>query len=1050
MSTTPFRSLIIKSFKVIAIIAGLALAALFFIPYFFPDAVSNKVKSWANSSIKGELNFSKARLSFFNHFPSLTFTLYDFHLKGSAPFQKMELLSAKEIALGINLKTLLFNKEIKINKIYLEEALIEIEVNEKGEANYNVYQAQGKKKSASPVDSAGTSLEIEKIVVVNSQLRYQDRSVPLSLEAQGFNYSGRGDLSREIFDLYSTVKIDSLTFGFNQSNYLSHKKINADLITKINTNSISFIFQKNDLNINQLILQFTGKMNFLKNGYDFDLALHSNNSDLHDVINALPPRYVDWLQKTKVKGTTDLALFFKGKYIAESNEKPSLSGSISLRNGYIAYEQAPQPAGNIFLRAALNMPQLNPDSLAVQIDSFSLAIAKGYFQAKCSLRGLDKPFIRAQGRAEIDLEKFDQAFGLHDLHLKGIFASDFRVNGQYATAIIKKGLRQRSDTIVSSIPVFSLHASIKNGYLKYASLPQAVNDINLDMHADCPVKDYHQIRCSIDTLHARIMHSSLSGAARFQGTSDIEVESNILGEIDLADIQQAIPLDSLRLSGKLTTRVIAKGMYAPSKKKFPRVEGLIELHNGFLQTKYYPHPIEHIECKISAKNPNFSRSGVELSITPASFQFEGKPWRLDARLRNPDNIDYDISAKGEVDLEKISKVFPKAGLDLKGSIKADLHLQGMEQDASAGRLDRLHQSGTLEVNNIRFEQQSYPYPFFIRVGKFRFENEKMWFTKFHLDYGKSDFELDGFLTQAVNYFLFHKDKLTGNFNLFSKNLRLDEFSAFSGSDKAPISNDSGKLASRAAGVVILPADLNLVIKAIADNIDYQDLHISGFNGGVALHDGQLQLLETGFTVIGCQAKMDGLYENTSPTRANFQYHIQAAEFDIQRAYQEVKLFHDLVSSAQNAAGILSLDYALSGRLGADMHPIYPSLTGGGTLSIKNAKIKGLKLFNAVSTKTEKKELKDPDLSKIDLKSTIKHNLITIERCKFKTAGFRVRIEGQTSFDNKINFKIRVGLPPLGIIGIPIRVTGTVESPSIKVSSAQTDALSETQDKGDDN
>src|SRR4029077_6593556 len=95
-----------------------------------------------------------------------------------------------------------------------------------------------------------------------------------------------------------------------------------------------------------------------------------------------------------------------------------------------------------------------------------------------------------------------------------------------------------------------------------------------------------------------------------------------------------------------------------------------------------------------------------------------------------------------------------------------------------------------------------------------------------------------------------------------------------------------------------------------------------------------------------------------------------------------------------------------------------------------------------SSESGKTELKDPDLSKIDMKSSIKNNIITIERIKFKTGGFRIRFEGQTSFDNKVNFKMRIGLPPLGIIGIPLRVTGSSDSPKIKLGKSDSDPLEE--------
>jgi AsmA protein len=186
--------------------------------------------------------------------------------------------------------------------------------------------------------------------------------------------------------------------------------------------------------------------------------------------------------------------------------------------------------------------------------------------------------------------------------------------------------------------------------------------------------------------------------------------------------------------------------------------------------------------------------------------------------------------------------------------------------------------------------------------------------------------------------------------------------------------------------------------------------------------------------------MQAKYNTVSPLRATFAYQLKATDFDVQRAYDEIKIFHDLVTAAEHASGIVSIDYSLNGKLNEKMNPIYPSLNGAGVLSVKNVKFKGWKLFNTVSSESGKTELKDPDLSKIEIKSSIKNNLITIEKMKFKTSGFRIRFEGQTSFDNKVNFKMRIGLPPLGIIGIPVRITGDANNPRIKMTKTDSDPL----------
>ena len=84
------KKILFKALKISGITLGSLLLLMFLLPVLFPGFVSTKIKAWASHAIVGELNFSKARLSFFNHFPSLTLTLYDFSLKGSAPFPQNE------------------------------------------------------------------------------------------------------------------------------------------------------------------------------------------------------------------------------------------------------------------------------------------------------------------------------------------------------------------------------------------------------------------------------------------------------------------------------------------------------------------------------------------------------------------------------------------------------------------------------------------------------------------------------------------------------------------------------------------------------------------------------------------------------------------------------------------------------------------------------------------------------------------------------------------------------------------------------------------------
>ena len=901
----------IKILKITGITVVAILLLMLVLPMLFPKKITEGVTKFANEKLEGELRFSEANLSFFSHFPSLTLQLTDFSLNGSAPYKNENLIKASEIAFGINLSSLIFNRTVSIDKIFVSNAVLNIKVNKKGEANYNVYVSD-----TTSVDkkSDETSMHLDKIIISDSHLMYNDQSLKMQFDAKGFNYTGKGDLDRAIFDLQTSASIDALDFTFENETYLKNKKVKAELVTKINTNSLSFIFEQNNLKINKLPVNFIGKFDFLKDGYNLDFEINSIDSELSDFFSALPPQYVTWLEKTAVEGSTDLSLTLKGKYIASSNTMPDLAFNMKIREGAINHNEAKLPMTNLFLNFDTKLPSLDPEKLKVNVDSVFFNVGKDYLKAIVKSTGLSNPVLDANVKASLDLQKMNRALGVQNIDIKGI--------------------------------------------------------LNMD--------------------------------------------------------------------------IISKGNFNKAKGLYPVTNGKIVLKNASLKTDYYPNPIENINLLAKISNTTGTARDMNIVINPASLSFEGKPFVMNASFKNLDDINYDIKAKGELDLAKIYKVFSQKGLDLEGFIKADVAFLGKLSDATNGNYDKLNNSGTMLLKNIKTTSEYFPKPFIIKEGLFKFNQDKMNFNNFVATYGESDFVMTGFLQNVINFALSDSAILKGNFDFTSNYINVDEFMSADSSTKnkaESIENTTSK--TGATGVIIIPANLDLKLTAHAKKVNFNELILTDSKGNLNVNKGKLVLDNTSFNLIDCKLNMDVTYTSETSKRAFFDFKILAKDFDIKRAYNEVKMFREMATAAANAEGIVSLDYRVKGKLNEEMQPIYPSLTGGGVLSVKNVKMSGFKMFSAVSKKTNKEEMKNPDLSEVNINSSIKNNIITIERFKFKFAGFRPRIEGTSSFDGKLNIKMRLGLPPLGIIGIPMTITGTQDNPNVKLGK-NTEDLEETE------
>ncbi len=1019
------KRIFFKTVKITGISIVSLIAILFLLPYILPNTISDKVKQLVNRSINGEVNFSKARLTFFNHFPALTMTLQDFSLKGSAPFQRDTLLAANEVAFGINIFSLI-KGNIEVDQFFITEGKVNVQVNEKGEANYNVYQSPS---SSNDTTSSGgdttAALKIERIVIEKTNLRYDDLSSAILINAEGLDYTGRGDLSKAIFDLKSHVTVKKFDLYYDRYPYIMQKKIDADLLTSINTNSLALRFPKNTLHINRLPMDFKGSFDFVERGYDMNFQVSTIAADLDDVMTALPPQYQGWLEKTAIKGKADFNIGLTGKYIASSDTMPDFTLDMQVRKGSIAYQKAPVALSNLYLDMDYKLPALNMEKQELKLDSAYFNIGKDYFSATLDVRGMSSPQIKAKANSSLDLASFDQALGLADYDLKGKLTLDFAASGQYAKG--QHPAKLRKDIVITSIPSFALNAALENGYIHYTPLPRPVEKLAFNMKIACPDNDYRHTNIAIDNIDAKMMNNFIKGFFRISNAADFPVDAALNASVNLPDIAQFYPLDSMELNGKLLVNLKSNGQYIAAKKIFPKTEALFKLQGASIKTKYYPAPIENIQVDATIANKQGTFRDLVVDVQPISFEFEGKPFMIKADLRNLENIQYDIFSKGEVDLGRIYKVFAQQGLNVTGTIATDLSLKGSEADAVAKRFSKLQNSGTLKVNDLVVTTEIYPLPFFIDKGWFRFQQDQMKFEQFSARYGSSMISLNGALSNLFRYMAGH-GSLQGKFDLRSEKILMDEWMAFN----LPAGESSTAAAQTAGGVILLPADLDMQLTANVKTIDYNKLRLTDVKGDVQLQNGELKMQQTGFTMAGAVTSMDATYKSLSPDRAFFTYHITANDFDVKRMYNEVELFRELAPAAGKAEGIISLEYNLEGKLDKDMYPIMPSLKGEGVLSVRKVKMKGFRLFSAMGKSTGKDGLKDPDISKINFKTKIQNNVVTLEKTKIKVAGFRIRMQGQTSLDGKLKLKVRLGLPPLGIIGIPMNITGTGDNPRVKL------------------
>ncbi len=1022
-------------------IVAFILIAMVSIPYFFKDQIQSTIKEIANKNINGDLQFSDIDVSFFTHFPSLTTSIHDVKLKGSAPFQDSTLIDVKEISLGIDLSSL-FKDKIVLDKFIISEGDINVLVDSTGSANYNIYTSTDTAQDNEVNDNEDSKIAFKLLKLKDINLHYQDASIPLKMEAINLDYEGRGDLTSSIFDLKTNANIEAFTLIFDNEKYVDSKSIHAQLITKINTNNLSLVFEKNDIIINKLPVRFKGAFAFLTNGYHLDFKLKSQESTLSDLLSLVPKGYADWLQDTKIKGSSEVFMNLIGDYIVEENKMPNLSLGLIINDGYLSYKDAKVPLSELNTKVRIDIPQLNPDSLAIDLKQFDFKVAAGYFKTEANIKGIDPMQVQGTVSSALDLGSLYQAIKWPDFSIAGQLELDGQVDGTYSTDTLTYGIRNKKEVYISSIPTFNIKNTLTNGYFKLNTLPAAIEKIAYSLEAVATDNKIQNAKIALKDIDIKALNNYIKGYANIKDFQNMSLDANVQADINLADIKQVYPLDSVDIAGNVFVNIISQGYMDLKKNIIPETSATITMKNGYYKLWSYPIPLEQINVETYINSKTGSLKDLSIQILPISFTLAGEPFFLNADFKNFNDIKYAVRSNGRLNLAPLYKIFAIEGMDIDGYVKTNINLAGLQSDAMQGRYSRLKNNGTIEIGNINVNTELLPQTVQLKSGKFTFRREKLNVDQFLMEYGDNKISIKGAINNIINYLTASTEILKGKFDLKSNSLNINDFMAF---DEASLSSTTE---ATNKGVVLLPDNVDMEFVGQVNNVLYDQIKLKNFKGNLRLKSGQLAMKNTGFELAGMKTNMDINYRPLNPNKAKFDFNVKADNFDIYRAYTEIPLFQEMVTSAKNMRGTVSLDYQLGGLLNDEMSPIMSTIQGKGTLTLDQIEFYNFKLLNTISKATGKESLPKADVKKVKVNTSIKNNVMTIERTKMKMAGFRPRFEGQVTLDGKMNLGFRLGLPPWGIFGIPMRITGTSENFKVKLGKYKEEDLDTDMDDED--
>ncbi|QSS97510.1 AsmA-like C-terminal region-containing protein [Psychroflexus sp. ALD_RP9] len=426
-----------KTLKIIGLILGLFILALFVIPILFEDEIEAKLKKSINQNLTAKVDWQSLDLSLISHFPKASLDLQQLEIVNKLEFKGDTLIKSGAISLELGVWQLLTSDEIIIDAVEVNQAHINIKVNEDGKANYNITKVEANEKTSTNTDTKDSKplqLALNSYSISNSSIVYDDASSKMRFSLSDFNHNGEGNLVASTTNL-NTHTDAKISFNYDGVDYLSNNSIQLDALLKIDFDKMKFSFLENEALINQLPLNFDGYVQLFDDYQDIAISFSTPNADFKNFMGLIPEAYAGNLNGIETQGEFQLKGEIKGQ--VTDVKIPTINITGNSNNAHIKYSDLPQPISDIDIDlAVINETGIVEDTY-VSINPFSFKIVEDRFSGSLKMSDLtEKMMIDLAANGTLNLANLKQAYPIEtDLPMQGILKSN--LNGKFSLAEVQ-------------------------------------------------------------------------------------------------------------------------------------------------------------------------------------------------------------------------------------------------------------------------------------------------------------------------------------------------------------------------------------------------------------------------------------------------------------------------------------------------------------------------------------------------------------------------------------------------------------------------------------
>lgn len=563
----------------------------------------------------------------------------------------------------------------------------------------------------------------------------------------------------------------------------------------------------------------------------------------------------------------------------------------------------------------------------------------------------------------------------------------------------------------TTMPGFGLNMLIKDGYFQYPDLPDAVKNINLDLHVDDKDGIIDNILVDLKKFHMDMGQNPVDARLLMKGMNPYDIDANVVAKVKLEDVSKFYPIEGTTLKGLFGMDVKAKGKYSDSLKLMPMVTANMSLANGYIKSSEFPKAIENINVSAVANSDGDMKTSTFL-LNYFKLLLDGEPFEMKAFVKNFDDPNYEASIKGIIDLAKMTKIYPLEGTTLTGRMNADMTTKGILSEVQAGNYANTQTSGSLDIADLVYQSVDLPQGYTMKKGLLTLTPERFNIANMEGMLGKSDYNITGYVSNYMGYMFGGRDTtIHGVMSMASRKFDVNEWMT-----DEPATTPATPQQDVPMEIIEVPKNIDFTFNAAMDKVLYSNMDMTNMKGAIIVKDGIVKMDKLNFNSLGGSFLLSGDYNTQDLAKPSFSMDMNMKDVAAKDAYKTFNTVKKMAPIANYVEGNVNLSLIMNGLLDKEMMPVYPTLNGRGSLGSSSLKVLSNPVLGTVASLTRMKNMDPLEIKDLLLNFTIVDGSLIVKPFDIKSGESKLAItKGENKLDGSVDYDMQLTTPS-GAIG----------------------------------